>query len=173
MLPLGLLWCSHALSGLRDTYNTNNSGYFLEGFSGDDWVMKASTTSMQSSSTKEFKIGTDYCGWLDPVEAGPGWRKGDWGWLWRPLPVTLLCFLAAWGQQSPWSYALTSPQPETREPGPLNWVKINLPYLSHFLWYFVTATRTNILLLWHQDPNRDSFSIGIMFRQREIQEWSH
>lgn len=41
--------------------------------------MEASTTSIQSSSTKEFKIGADYCGWLDPVEVGPGWRKGDWG----------------------------------------------------------------------------------------------
>lgn len=109
--------------------------------------------------------------WL--VRSRGGWPRLEEGWLWRPLSVTLLCFLAAWGQQSPWSYALTSPQPETREPGPLNWIKINLPYLSHFLWCFVTATRTNTLLPRHQDPNRDSFSTGTMFRQREIQEWSH
>lgn len=80
MLPLGLLvvftcpvWIERHLQ-----HQLSISGYVLEGFSGGDWTRKVSTTSMHSSSTKGFKIGTDFCGWLDPVEVSPGWRKGDW-----------------------------------------------------------------------------------------------
>lgn len=74
MLPLGLLvvfTCPDWTEGhLQHQFSI--SGYFLEGFSGDDWVMKASAASMQSLPTKGFKIGTDYCGRLDPVEVSPG-----------------------------------------------------------------------------------------------------